>query len=79
MRTQVQIKHRRLTIDNNKRPCNARDVSAAAFVCLVSGSLWGKPMWGAWWVWDARLTSMLVLLFLSCRLGRGISPWKFST
>jgi heme exporter protein C len=38
----------------------------AAFtaLCLVSGSLWGKPMWGAWWVWDARLTSMLVLLFL---------------
>jgi len=38
----------------------------AAFtaLCLVSGSLWGKPMWGTWWVWDARLTSMLVLLFL---------------
>jgi heme exporter protein C len=33
-------------------------------LCLVSGSLWGKPMWGAWWVWDARLTSMLVLFFL---------------
>jgi heme exporter protein C len=33
-------------------------------VCLVSGSLWGKPMWGAWWVWDARLTSVLVLFFL---------------
>ncbi len=33
-------------------------------VCLVTGSLWGKPMWGAWWVWDARLTSMLVLFFL---------------
>ena len=30
---------------------------------LVTGSLWGKPMWGTWWVWDARLTSMLVLLF----------------
>ncbi len=30
------------------------------FVCLVSGSLWGKPMWGAYWVWDARLTSVLV-------------------
>jgi len=38
----------------------------AAFtaVCLISGSLWGKPMWGAWWVWDARLTSVLVLFFL---------------
>ncbi len=34
------------------------------FMALVTGSLWGKPMWGAWWVWDARLTSMLVLLFL---------------
>lgn len=34
------------------------------FICLVTGSLWGKPMWGAWWVWDARLTSVLVLLFL---------------
>ena len=33
-------------------------------VCLVSGALWGKPMWGAYWVWDARLTSVLVLLFL---------------
>jgi heme exporter protein C len=33
-------------------------------LCLASGSLWGKPMWGAWWVWDARLTSVLVLLFL---------------
>ena len=34
------------------------------FVCLVSGSLWGEPMWGTWWVWDARLTSVLVLFFL---------------
>ena len=33
-------------------------------VCLVSGSLWGEPMWGTWWVWDARLTSVLVLFFL---------------
>lgn len=31
---------------------------------LITGSLWGKPMWGAWWVWDARLTSVLVLFFL---------------
>ncbi|HTW29203.1 MAG TPA: heme ABC transporter permease [Acetobacteraceae bacterium] len=38
----------------------------AAFtaICLATGSLWGKPMWGAWWVWDARLTSVLVLFFL---------------
>ncbi len=33
-------------------------------LCLVTGSLWGKPMWGTWWVWDARLTSVLVLFFL---------------
>jgi heme exporter protein C len=38
--------------------------AAYTFLCLASGSLWGKPMWGAWWVWDARLTSMLVLFFL---------------
>jgi heme exporter protein C len=38
--------------------------AAFTFVCLVAGSLWGKPMWGAWWVWDARLTSELVLFFL---------------
>jgi len=35
-----------------------------AAVCLVTGSLWGRPAWGTWWVWDGRLTSMLVLLFL---------------
>jgi heme exporter protein C len=34
------------------------------FIALVTGALWGKPMWGAWWVWDARLTSELILLFL---------------
>ena len=34
------------------------------FLCLASGSIWGRPAWGAWWVWDGRLTSMLVLLFL---------------
>jgi heme exporter protein C len=33
-------------------------------LCLITGSLWGEPMWGTWWVWDARLTSMLILLFL---------------
>lgn len=50
----------------------AHAVSAAAaplgaaftFLALVTGSLWGKPMWGTYWVWDARLTSELVLLFL---------------
>nr|WP_287854893.1 heme ABC transporter permease [Klebsiella sp.] len=34
------------------------------FIALATGSAWGKPMWGTWWVWDARLTSELVLLFL---------------
>jgi heme exporter protein C len=38
--------------------------AAFAAICLMSGSLWGKPTWGTYWVWDARLTSMLVLLFL---------------
>ena len=33
-------------------------------ICLISGSLWGAPMWGTWWVWDARLTSVLILFFL---------------
>jgi len=38
--------------------------AAFTFLSLATGSLWGKPMWGTWWVWDARLTSVLVLLFL---------------
>lgn len=35
-------------------------------LCLATGSLWGKPMWGTWWVWDARLTSVLVLFLMYC-------------
>jgi heme exporter protein C len=44
----------------------AMAVPGATFtaICLVTGSLWGRPAWGTWWVWDGRLTSMLVLLFL---------------
>ena len=38
--------------------------AAFTLLALVTGSLWGKPMWGTWWVWDARLTSVLVLFFL---------------
>jgi heme exporter protein C len=38
--------------------------AAVTFLCLATGSLWGRPTWGAWWVWDARLTSVLVLFFL---------------
>jgi heme exporter protein C len=34
------------------------------FLALITGSIWGKPMWGTWWIWDARLTSMLILFFL---------------
>src|SRR3974377_441541 len=38
--------------------------AAFTFVCLTTGSLWGRPMWGAWWGWDARLTSGRILFFL---------------
>lgn len=38
--------------------------ASMAFLALVTGSIWGKPMWGAWWVWDARLTSELILLLI---------------
>ena len=43
------------------------------FIALVTGSLWGKPMWGTWWVWDARLTSELVLLIMYLGL---IALWQ---
>lgn len=42
----------------------AQTGACMAFLALVTGSIWGKPMWGAWWVWDARLTSELILLLL---------------
>ncbi len=38
--------------------------AAMTAIALITGAAWGKPMWGAWWVWDARLTSELILLFL---------------
>ena len=44
--------------------CSAPIGAGFTLLALVTGSLWGKPMWGAWWVWDARLTSELLLLFL---------------
>ncbi len=46
--------------------CAAAATIGASFtlITLVTGSIWGKPMWGAWWAWDARLTSELILLFL---------------
>ena len=43
------------------------------FICLVTGSLWGKPMWGTYWVWDARLTSVLALFLLYLGL---IALWR---
>jgi heme exporter protein C len=46
----------------------ARELSPAGAMvtglCLATGSLWGRPMWGTWWAWDARMTSVLVLFFL---------------
>jgi heme exporter protein C len=44
--------------------CAAPIGAVFCFLALATGSLWGKPMWGAWWVWDARLTSMFVLFLL---------------
>jgi len=44
--------------------CSAPIGASFTVIALITGSLWGKPMWGAWWVWDARLTSELILLFL---------------
>ena len=38
--------------------------AVVTFIALFTGAAWGKPMWGTWWVWDARLTSELILLFL---------------
>jgi heme exporter protein C len=47
--------------------------AAFTFVCLATGSLWGKPMWGTWWVWDARLTSVLVLFLIYLAL---VALWQ---
>ena len=47
--------------------------AAFTFLGLVTGSIWGKPMWGTWWVWDARLTSFLVLLIMYLGL---IALWR---
>ena len=42
-------------------------------ICLVTGALWGRPMWGAYWVWDARLTSVLVLFLMYCGI---LALWR---
>jgi heme exporter protein C len=47
--------------------------AAFTFVCLVTGALWGRPMWGTYWVWDARLTSVLVLFIMYLGL---IALWR---
>jgi heme exporter protein C len=47
--------------------------AAFTFLGLITGAIWGKPMWGAWWVWDARLTSFLVLLIMYLGL---IALWR---
>ena len=38
--------------------------ASITFLALITGAIWGKPTWGTWWIWDARLTSTLVLFFL---------------
>ena len=43
---------------------SAKNGAIFTFLALITGSIWGKPMWGTWWVWDARLTSVLILFFL---------------
>lgn len=44
--------------------CSAIIGASFTFLALITGSIWGKPMWGTWWIWDARLTSVLILFFL---------------
>lgn len=44
--------------------CSASIGASFTIIALLTGAIWGKPMWGTWWVWDARLTSELILLFL---------------
>ena len=56
--------------------CAAPIGASMTALALITGAIWGKPTWGAWWVWDARLTSMLILLFLYAgviALGQAIS------
>ena len=55
-----------LVFKNKITPLIAKSLSTVGFlfaiISIITGSLWGKPTWGIWWVWDARLTSMLILL-----------------
>ncbi len=54
----------RIKLSETLAMCCAPIGAAFTLVTLATGSLWGKPMWGTWWSWDARMTSELVLLFL---------------
>jgi heme exporter protein C len=54
----------RLKITAMCMSASAKIGASFTFLALVTGSIWGKPMWGTWWIWDARLTSVLILLFL---------------
>jgi heme exporter protein C len=54
----------RIKLSETLAMASAPTGAAFTFICLATGSIWGKPMWGTWWTWDARLTSELVLLFL---------------
>jgi heme exporter protein C len=47
--------------------------AAFTLICLITGALWGKPMWGTYWVWDARLTSVLVLFLMYCGI---LALWR---
>ncbi len=53
--------------------------AALTFLGLLSGAVWGKPTWGAWWVWDARVTSMLLLFFLYAGVIALYSAWDDET
>lgn len=55
---------RRVTLADIWAEASAPVGASFAVLALATGSLWGKPMWGAWWVWDAHLTSVLILFFL---------------
>lgn len=54
----------RIKLADTVMKCCAPIGAALTFLALVTGAIWGKPTWGTWWVWDARITSVLVLFFL---------------
>ncbi len=60
--------HRTACVEASLAGVSARAIAVPgalfAALCLITGSIWGRPTWGTWWVWDGRLTSMLILFFL---------------